>query len=91
MAGSPSVIIGIDDGRTDPPFHGALPNSLTAHSSSSGSDAQHDLAALMRSAAKHLVGKASVFQGEHSPTSVTSFALSKSSVIVFSRAVVTST
>jgi len=32
----------------------------------SGCDAQHDLAALMRSTSKHLVGNTSFFQREHS-------------------------
>jgi len=57
----------------------------------SGGDVQYDLAALMRRAAKHLVGNASVFQREHSPHIGDELALSKSSVILFSRAVVTST
>src|SRR5215831_15602707 len=41
--------------------------ALGSSQNDSGGDVQYDLAALMRRAAKHLVGNASVFQREHSP------------------------
>src|SRR3954466_5830843 len=65
--------------------------TISARSQLSGHDAQHDLAALVRRTSEHLVGRRASSSGSTVPRSVTSFHLSNSSVILFSRAVVTST
>jgi len=52
-----------------------------------GSDAEHDLAALMRRTPEHLVGDVSVFQREHSAWDGNQFSAIEESVIWFGRAV----
>jgi hypothetical protein len=56
--------------------------TISGRSQLSGCDAQHDLAALVRRTSEHLVGRRASSSGSTVPTSVTSFRLSNSCVIL---------